>query len=230
MRRTFSAIAIAAMCTPMLSGSLQAQVERSGGGASQKMMEQYQQLAAERTALQEQNAQMKKDLDKAKADLAAATKERDALKSGAGNSAAAIAQANQSKLAADKSLDEYKKRLTEVIAKFREMAQTLKDVEVDRTTARKELADRNAAFDKCADDNYQLYKINNEVLDRYEHVGVFSRVAEREPFTGIERNRMENLVDGYREHAEQLRVKKPVNRPAPPTNKPIEQPATQAPQ
>ena len=49
-----------------------AQAPRSGGGGeAQKFMQQYQQIAAEKTALQAQLAQMKKDLDTAKADLAA---------------------------------------------------------------------------------------------------------------------------------------------------------------
>ena len=46
-----------------LGGPVGAQTQRSGGGESQKIMQQYQQLAAEKTSLQSQLAQMKKDLD-----------------------------------------------------------------------------------------------------------------------------------------------------------------------
>src|ERR1700733_11391797 len=94
----------------LATASVQAQTERSGGEA-QKFMQQYQQLAAEKTAMQAQLAQMKKDLDAAQAELAAAKKERDALKSHANGSTAAVAQVTASKDAAEKSLEQYKQRL-----------------------------------------------------------------------------------------------------------------------
>ena len=188
-----------------------AQVARSGGGESQKFMQQYQQLAAEKTALQAQVAQMKKDLDAAQAELAAAKKERDALKVHSAASAAAAAQLAQvtaSKEAAEKGLEQYKQRMTEIVDKFREMAANLKAVEAERTQLHTDLDARNHAYDKCAEDNLQLYEINGEILNRYEHVGPFTKVSSVEPFTRITRTRIENLVDEYRERALQLREKK----------------------
>ena len=71
-----------------------------------------------------------------------------------------------------------------------------------------ELAERNRAFDVCAENNQQLLEINRDVLDRYEHTGLLTRVSATEPFTRLTRTRMENLVDETRERVEQLRVKK----------------------
>lgn len=190
-----------------------AQVQRSGGGGeSQKIMQQYQQIAAEKTALQTQLAQMKKDLGTAKTDLAAMKKERDALKARSGTSAAATAAAAQltaSKDAAEKSLEQSKQRMTKLETRFREMATSLKEVEADRTKFHKEAEEKSAAFDKCAASNLQLYEINGEVLDRYEHVGLFTKASAVEPFTKISRTRIENLVEEYRERARELRVGKP---------------------
>jgi chromosome segregation ATPase len=189
-----------------------AQAPRSGGGEVQKFMQQYQQLAAEKTALQSQLEQAKKELDAAKADLASVTKERDALKAHAreraGVPAAAVAQLTASKAAAERSLEQYKQRTNELINKFRELADNFKEVEADRNTLRSSLAQRDAAFDKCASDNLQLFELTNEALDRYEHVGLFTRVSATEPFTKLTRTRIENLVDEYRERALQLREKK----------------------
>ena len=188
------------------------QTQRSGGGESQKILQQYQQLAAEKTSLQAQVAQMKKDLDTANAELAAAKKERDALKARSGVSAAAaaqLAQANASRESAEKSLEQTKQKTTELVDRFKETIGTLKGVEADRTELRKENGVLSAAFDKCADDNFKLYEISNGVLDRYEHVGFFTKVGGVEPFTKLTRTRIDNLVDEYRARAEELRVKKP---------------------
>jgi chromosome segregation ATPase len=185
-----------------------AQVQRSGGGEAQKFMQQYQQVAAEKTALQAQVVQMKKDLDAANAELATVKKERDALKTHSGGSAAAIAQASSAREAAERNLDQSKQRMSELVSRFRETATNLKDVEADRTNLRMQLTERNSAFDKCAENNMQLYEINGEILARYEHVGLFTTVSAAEPFTKITRTRIDNLVVEYRERARELRVKK----------------------
>jgi chromosome segregation ATPase len=188
--------------------SCQAQVQRSGGD-NQRIMQQYQQLAAEKTGLQAQLAQMKKDLDKATADLASMKKERDALKlRPAGPSPAVVAQATAAKDAAERNLDQSKQRMTELVGRFRETAGALKDAEADRTKLRADLTAKAAAFDKCADNNQQLYEINEDVLNRLSHVGAFTKISAVEPFTQITRTRLDNLVLETHERAEELRVKK----------------------
>lgn len=198
--------------------SAHAQTQRSGSGETQKFMQQYQQLAAEKTALQAQQAQTKKDLDTAQADLAAMKKERDALKSRAGGSAAQLAQLAQlaaGKEAAEKSLEQLKQRTTELVARFREMALNLKEVEADRGKLQNDLKERSTAFDKCAQDNLGLFEVNSEILDRYEHVGVFTRIGTADPFTKIARARIENLVDEYRARALELRAAKKTDGKSP---------------
>jgi DNA repair exonuclease SbcCD ATPase subunit len=186
-----------------------AQTQRSGD--AQKFMQQYQQLAAEKTSLQAQVAQLKKDLDTAQTAAGALKKERDALKARAAGSAGAAAQlahANASKESAEKNLEQAKQRTNELITRFKETVGTLKGVESDRDQLRKDNEALGIAFDKCAENNLQLYEISNTVLDRYDHVGLFTRVGTAEPFTKITRTRIENLVDEYRARAQELRVKK----------------------
>jgi chromosome segregation ATPase len=188
-------------------GMASAQVQRSGGEA-QKFMQQYQQLAAEKTALQGQLEQTKKALDASNAFLAAVKKERDLLKARpAGVSPADVAALTASKSAAERSLEESKQRTLELVARFRETVKNLKDAEADRTKMRSDLDARNAAFDKCAQNNQQLLEINGDVLNRYEHVGLFTKVGTVEPFTKLTRTRMDNLVVETRARAEELRVK-----------------------
>jgi chromosome segregation ATPase len=185
----------------------QAQTQRSGN-ETQKFMQQYQQLAAEKTALEAQTTQMKKDLDTVQADLAAVKKERDALKLRAGGSSAQFAQLTAGKEAAEKSLEQLKQRTTELVARFREMAVNLREVEADRAKLQNDLKERSVAFDKCAADNLGLFEVNSQILDRYEHIGVFTKVGTADPFTKIARTRIENFVDEYRARALELRAAK----------------------
>jgi chromosome segregation ATPase len=151
---------------------------------------------------------MKKDLDSAQTQLAALKKERDVLKAHAGAPTAAMAQLAASKETAEKNLEQSKQRLTDLVTRFRETATNLRDVEADRTKLQGELKEKSSAYDKCAVDNLGLFEINKEILDRYEHVGMFTKVSAEEPFTRITRTRIDNLVDEYRTRALELRAAK----------------------
>ena len=202
------AIGFALLAGTLLCGPVAAQVERSGGGASAKLMQQYQQMATERTQLQAQNAQLKKDLDEAKKQLGIAQQRATTSKAGVDRGQAAIAAARAANETTQKSLDETKVKMQELVGRFRETIATLHGVETERSQLRQQLAESQTAFDRCAVSNYELYQVDNEVLDRYEHQGAFSYLGRAEPFTRIKRTRIENLVDEYRQRAEALRVKK----------------------
>jgi peptidoglycan hydrolase CwlO-like protein len=190
-----------------------AQVERSGGGETQKIMQQYQQLASERSQLQAQLADLKKKLDEVNANFAAVKKDRDNLKAHPGVSPSLLAESNAGKASAEKNLEQSKARMNELIARFRDMAQTLKETEADRNKVRQDFAVMKDDFGHCAEDNAQLADLGGRILDRYEHVGLFTRTSANEPFTQITRTRIQNYADEYREKAEQLKVKKPVPPP-----------------
>ena len=188
---------------------LLAQTARSGGGGGENahILQQYQQLAGEKTSLEAQVSKLKQDLATAQTDLAAAKKERDALKAHSASAGASIAQATAAKEAAEKSAEETKGRMNELVSHFRETLGNLKQAETDREQLQGQLRERSADYDRCATANLSLYDLNGDILNRYEHVGLFTRVSASEPFTRITRSRMQNLVDETRAHALELREK-----------------------
>jgi chromosome segregation ATPase len=192
------------------SDELSAQEARSGGGsANAALLQQLQQLASERTDLQAQITKLQKDLE-------AMRRERDTVKSG---QAAADRRAQQSESAvhqiqqdaagrqktADDNLARSKAQLDQLIAKFRELAQTLRDTETERTTMQQKLATQEHATSVCTDDNASLYNLNTEVLDHFEHSGL-AGLLRPEPFTKIARTRLDNTVLEYKQRAQELRV------------------------
>jgi|ERR1700733_2341535 len=204
----FSACALVLIA--LVSRAALGQEARSGGGASAQMVQQLQQVAAERTELQAQNAKLQKDLDDAR-------KERDALKSSqqalqrrAAQADANVKQAQQGILtqrqASDQELGRWRTKLDEVVAEARKIAQQLQEVEADRTRLRQTLADRDQQSKVCTDHNAALYELNSQILTHFEHQSVWSRMAQAEPFTQIERNQLENLLDDYRARAQDQRV------------------------
>jgi chromosome segregation ATPase len=189
-----------------VAGPVLAQTAR-GGGESQRFMQQYQQLATEKTALEAQVASLKHDLEAARTELATAQKERDALKARSAAAGASVTQLGAAKEAAEKTNEQTRQQMSELVTHFRETANNLKQVETDREQLRGQLREGSAAYDRCATANLSLYELDADILNRYEHVGWFTRVSASEPFTRITRARMENLVDETRARALDLREK-----------------------
>src|SRR5271170_1993767 len=205
---TVKPIVVAATFISVWSVAAQAQVERSGGAANAQLAQQYQQAVSERAQLQADNAKLKKNADDLKKQLDASKQQLDALKTGVSRSHVALEAAQATNEATDKTLADTKGKLQELIGRFRETATTLRDVETERVQLQQQLAQSKAAFDQCAERNYSLYQVNNEVLDRYVHQGAFSYLERAEPFTRIKRTQIDNLALEYRQRAEELRMKK----------------------
>ena len=142
------------------AAAVHAQVERSGGGANAQVVQQYQQAVAERGQLQAENEKLKKSVDDLKKQLGVAQQQLGTAKAGTSRSQAALAAAQASSVSSEKQLADNKARTQELVARFRETVTTLRGVETDRTQLQQQLAQSKAAYDKCADRNYQLYQVN----------------------------------------------------------------------
>jgi chromosome segregation ATPase len=214
---------VAAGCCGALCAPLAAQTARSGGGASAQLLQQMQQLASERTTLQAEN-------DKLKSELADVKKDRDALKAAqtgvdrrARDAVAALEHSSAEREATDQELTQSKAKMQELIAKFRETLQKMREIETDDTAQRQALATREHDLSVCVDHNKALYHLDDEALTRLEKQGVFSRVAQSEPFTKIKRIQLENFVDESRDRAQGQLVTPPA--PSPPPGPPPAAPA-----
>lgn len=202
----------------MLAAPAVAQVERSGGGPSAQLLQQYQQAMSQSTQLQADNSKLKKDLDQARQQLKSLQQELATLKAGAGSAQTQLTALNAAHQGAMKELEQSKAKMLELIARFRETTTSLRGVEGERSQLQMQLQQSRSALTECADRNVQLAKLNAEVMDRYLHQGLFAHLREAEPFTQLERTRNENLALEDRERLEQLHVQKPVQPAAAPAS------------
>jgi chromosome segregation ATPase len=192
-----------------------AQVERSGGQNAQ-MMQQYQQLAAERTKLKADNAALTAKLEDADKQLKVVAAQLAALKARGDGAQAAIAAAQKARNDSEQTLKTSKDKLQDLLDHYRDIAATLREVETKRVQLDQQLTAAKAKYDQCAVRNEELARIGDEVLTRYEHQSAFGNLARAEPFTRITQTRIENLVDEYRDRAQQLRLEKQKREASPP--------------
>lgn len=205
-------IVAAAVCS--LAASAQAQVQRSGD-ANARVAQQLQQLSNEKIALQAENDKLEQELEQVKAQLqksSGAAKELENRNRALQASAGRGVESNQQ---TEEQLEKSRAQLQELVTKFRETAQTLREVEGERVDIKSQLAVKERDYKVCVDRNAGLYELNDEVLDRLEDRGFWSRLAEREPFTRLKRTQLENLIDDYRYRVDELRLEKQRQAQAP---------------
>jgi cell division septum initiation protein DivIVA len=180
-----------------------AQTQRTGDNNA-RAMQQVQQLTAERVQLKAENDKLKQELESVKKQLTAATSEHSSLQQRLKVAESTASRESASTQQNTEALEKTRAQLQELIGRFRETATSLKEVETDRNTVRGQLQSRERELNTCVERNVALYELNNDVLNRLEHKGVWSSLTEREPFTQIQRTRLENLIDDYRQRASEL--------------------------
>ncbi|HEV2269379.1 MAG TPA: hypothetical protein VGR92_07975 [Steroidobacteraceae bacterium] len=209
--RATAVVFLTAGFTVLAPGAAHSQEARSGGGAvSAQMVAQLQQLSAERTALKSQNEQLQRQLATVKA-------ERDRLQQGerssnlrAKSSAVALASSKAEEASSEQKLAQLQANVQQLIAKFRQVVDTLRKTEVEEADAKQTLAMRQQDLSSCTEHNQALYKLDEDVLSHFENRGFWSRLAADEPFTRIERVRLENYADESRGKADEQRYAPPV--------------------
>lgn len=109
-------------------------------------------------------------------------------------------------------------RLAEALKKAKDANDEAVRVSNQREQARVELVQLLAEQTRTASElraqNRELFRIGNEVLDRYESFGLGQALAAREPFTKLTRVKLQNLVQDYRDELETQRAKLPAVAPA----------------
>jgi chromosome segregation ATPase len=121
-------------------------------------------------------------------------------------------QAAADKAASDKAIADLKAQVSDEtgqIARLNDGLKQWKDaynqaaqLATAKEAARAQLALQAALLQRTVDDretkNLALYKVGNEILTRYEQFGLGDAIAAKEPFTGVTRVKLENLVQDYK--------------------------------
>lgn len=192
------------MCCVVVVNRADAQAARSSSSNAQAVA-QLQQLAAERTQLQSENARLRQELEALKKGQASLTSERDAAARRARNAEVSVQANAAQREASERDMQAQRDRLNELVEKFRETAQQLRDVETDRGTLRESLESSKRELSACIGRNAALYELNDEVLTRLERRGAFGPSLAAEPFTKLKRTQLENFVADHRYRAEEQR-------------------------
>ncbi len=97
------------------------------------------------------------------------------------------------------------------LEKWQSAYQKATDLAGNKESARAKLAGQVILLQRQVEDqqrrNAALFKVGNEVLTRYEHFGLGDALSAKEPFVGLTRVKLENLVQDYRDKLADERIR-----------------------
>ncbi len=105
-------------------------------------------------------------------------------------------------------LSETETKLVDSETLRRTTAQTLTQTESARKQIENQLADRQQDLKICQSHNGQLYGLGREMMHKYRDKSCQDALAQVEPFTGLKKVEMENLLEAYRDKLDDQKLVK----------------------
>ena len=162
-------------------------------------------LQAEKTSLEEKNAELTKKLE-------TLTKLNASERTTAEKTITDLKEKNEEQ-------SHEMLRLNESLAKWKAGYQKVEDTARAKEAERARLADKIVLLDRRVADyrrkNEELYKTGSEVLTRYEKFSLGDALTAREPFTRLTRVKIESLVQDYQDKLTDNKIKPEDSKPAP---------------
>lgn len=130
----------------------------------------------------------------------------DLLAKDAASDKATIANLTSKTAEQETTIDQTKDSLTKWKAAYGQITVAAQKLKVEREKAASENIVAKRVIADRETKNRELYRLANEILTRYEKFGLGDALAAREPFIGLTRTKLENLVQDYSDKIADARV------------------------
>jgi chromosome segregation ATPase len=90
--------------------------------------------------------------------------------------------------------------------KLQEVIGQAKQIQSDNQLLVSAVKEREQWITQCTEKNHGLLAANHELIDKYQHKGLWQRAAELEPFTGIAKVETQATVESYQYKLEDLTI------------------------
>lgn len=189
---TATAAAVAMLMAGMQTAGAQSMEERLRGQL-RTTTQQLRQLQDGQAQLEADKTGAEQARDKALAQVKALQAQLSAAKGDSGAEAAARRALADERAAHARDTQ----ALAKARASYEELAGTARTRDAQRGTLQADLAARDTQLQSCQAHNAELYRVGHEILDAYEHVGLGTVLASRQPFAQSARVKYDQLAQRY---------------------------------
>jgi chromosome segregation ATPase len=196
-------VALAAVALPLWGGAALGQTatdnETRLRDALRTATSQLRTLEDERVGLQARAVQAEQQAETLRAQLQAATEELKKVSAQLGDRDQALTEAGQQIAAQIEAREDLRQTLDKWKIAYDEAANVARTKEAERARLSTELAAFTKRATTCEALNAELFKVGNEILGRYAAVDLSDVMALREPFIGVKRVELQNIVQDYQD-------------------------------
>jgi chromosome segregation ATPase len=199
--KTTSLLGTLAMLWLALAGHTAfAATPRDGGDqADRRTQFMLRQLTAEKTALQQENADLHAQVQAQAARIAELEKDTE-------RQMAALDKADERIESMTRRIREDLERYKTLSERYTDTSGTLRDARTDIELLINAVGERDAWIDDCRAKNQDMFDANQALLNAYRDKGALAALMQNEPATGLGLVRVENAVQEYRYRLEDLRT------------------------
>lgn len=184
--------------------------------AMRRAQMQLQQVQGQLATLEQEKATLGSERDQARKDAKAAQGKLGKLnkslseEKARGEQLAKELEAVKQDLAASQTrLTDTETRLTETAKNLNQTQQTLARTESDKRQLEGVKTRQEREIASCEGKNLKLYQTGRELMTRFEQKTCGEILAQKEPFTGLKRVEVENLLEEYRDKLDDQKLIKP---------------------
>ncbi len=222
--KNMAVLALALVCaTGSWTASAQ-QDDRRAREAARRIQLMQQQLAQEKAQLEQDKAKLEKenaDKEKQLRQLQAKLKRAEAgtkqTEADAKQKAAEVDHLKAELDAMSLKFVEQREKADRLADSYKSSVETIKtrDAEKEtlnaRTREQRDIIGRQAQLvQACEEKNLALYELGNDLMRRYRNKSVMDALKQAEPFTQLEKVKMENMLQEYAEKMDAKKIDKPV--------------------
>lgn len=154
-------------------------------------------------AAQQEKAELTDQVDALKKQLAELESKRAALEKKLSGQSRQISELSDKQLSDTQQLADLSGKYKLLEQQYTESNNNLKQTQMEKDQQKTQL---DGDIRQCWKMNSVLYQLNVKLMDKYQAKGVWDAILQAEPFTQLEKVKMENLMQEYRDQSGANRI------------------------
>lgn len=160
-----------------------------------RLTREMRQVQAKLTAAQQENVSLSAQIEALKKQISLAETKGSVLEKKSKGQSKQVDELTEKYQETDKNLQKTMQLLAA-------MTESQKQTQLEKEQERKRL---EGVIQVCEKRNADLYQVSVDMMNRYQSKGVVDALLQKEPFTGIEKVRVDNVMQDYRDKAADAR-------------------------
>lgn len=154
-------------------------------------------------AVQQEKAELADQVEALKKQLGELESKRAALEQKLGGQSRKISELSDNQQQSKQQQEELSEKYKQLEQQY---ASSSKDLQQTQTEKEQEKNRLDGEIQVCEKKNSELYLLSVKLMDKYQTKGVLDAMLQREPFTQLEKVRIENLLQDYRDKSDANRI------------------------